>query len=193
MLENLKNYRILLGSKSPRRRELLQLLRIPFNSIMIEGIDESYPDTVPAIDVPQYLSEKKASVYMQKLNDNEMIITADTLVVLDDKIYGKPKNHEEAISMLMELSGNTHQVVTGVTVATHAQRTSFTCITEVKFAGITEDEARYYVDCFNPMDKAGAYGIQEWIGGVAVESINGSYYNVMGLPVHRLYQVLKMF
>ena len=193
MLTNLKKYHILLGSKSPRRRELLQMMRIPFNCIAIEGIEEKYPDGMTAENIPQYLSELKSDAYLKQLKSNELIITADTLVILDGKVMGKPASSDEAVKMLLDLSGKTHKVVTGVTVATHDRRTSFTTSTDVTFARITEEEASYYVNSFNPLDKAGAYGIQEWIGGVAVEKINGSFYNVMGLPIHRLYQELKLF
>lgn len=193
MLSNLRKYRILLGSKSPRRRELLQMMRIPFTSIAIDGIEEIYPPELAAEDIPQFLSQLKSDCYLKKLKNDELIITADTLVLLDGKVLGKPASHNEAVSMLMSLSGKVHKVVTGVTIATHDRRTSFTTTTEIKFAGITPDEAEYYVDNFNPLDKAGAYGIQEWIGCVAVEKINGSFYNVMGLPVNRLYQELKLF
>ncbi len=193
MLENLKNYRFLLGSKSPRRRELLQMMRIPFTVVTISGVEEKYPDTMPANEVPLYLSGIKADAYLKHLDADELIITADTLVILGDKILGKPHSAEDAIEMLKDLSGKTHQVVTGVTLATKERRTSFSSTTYVKFGHLTEAEIRYYIDNFHPMDKAGAYGIQEWIGGVAVEKIDGSYYNVMGLPIHQLYKELKVF
>lgn len=192
MLNNLQNYKILLASKSPRRRELLQMLRIPFNVISIGGLDESYPPNIPLIDVPQYVSTMKANAYQEHIKEDEMIITADTMVICDDKILGKPKDSEEAVEMLMYLSGKTHKVATGVTISTKDNRTSFTTVSEVTFAKITEEEVRYYVENFMPLDKAGAYGIQEWIGAVAVSGIKGSYYNVMGLPVHRLYQELRL-
>lgn len=193
MLTNLKDYKVFLASKSPRRRELLQMLRIPFNVISIGGIDESFPDTVPLLEVPQYISSKKADAYQDRLLENEMIITADTMVICENEIMGKPKDGKEAIAMLLKLSGKKHQVATGVTISTLKHRTSFTTVTDVSFAEITKDEAEFYVDNYQPLDKAGAYGIQEWIGAVAVSGINGSYYNVMGLPVHRLYQELKLF
>lgn len=193
MLTNLNKYKIMLASKSPRRRELLQMLRIPFKVVCMGGIDESFPDTVPAIDVPQYVSAKKADVYQEHIKDDELIITADTMVVCGDKILGKPKDVNDAITMLMCLSGKTHQVATGVTISTIDKRTSFTAVTDVTFGEITEEEARFYVENYLPLDKAGAYGIQEWIGAVAVSGINGSYYNVMGLPINRLYQELKQF
>ncbi|MDE5875828.1 MAG: Maf family nucleotide pyrophosphatase [Muribaculaceae bacterium] len=190
MLDNLRDYKIYLASKSPRRRELMQLLRIPFTVLTIGGIDESFPEDIPLTEVPQYISESKASVYQKRLNDKELLITADTMVISGDKILGKPRNGEDAVRMLLELSGKTHQVATGVTIVTSTFRKSFTTITDVTFAPITEEEVRYYVNNYQPLDKAGAYGIQEWIGAVAVSGINGSFYNVMGLPVHRLFREL---
>lgn len=186
-------YKILLASKSPRRRELLSQLRIPFNVITIGGIDESFPDSIPAIEVPQYISEMKADAYHPMIKENDLVITADTMVICGDRIMGKPKDMTEAKEMLRFLSGKTHCVATGVTISTQNRRTSFTTVTDVTFADISDDEITYYVENFLPLDKAGAYGIQEWIGVVAVSGIKGSYYNVMGLPVHRLYQELKLF
>ncbi len=193
MLPNLQKYKIMLASKSPRRRELLQQLRIPFNVITIGGIDESFPESIPLVDVPQYISSVKADAYQHKITDNELVITADTMVICGDKILGKPKDAQDAARMLRLLSGKTHQVATGVTISTTDKRTSFTTVSDVTFSELTDDEIDYYVENFIPLDKAGAYGIQEWIGAVAVSSINGSFYNVMGLPVHRLYQELKLF
>lgn len=193
MLENLTKYHILLASKSPRRRELLSELRIPFNCISIGGIDESYPRDMPKSEVPQFLANKKANAYVSAVQDNEMVITADTLVIMGDNIYGKPKDTDEAKSMLKELSGKVHQVITGVCILTKDRRTSFTSQTDVKFAEIGDSEIEYYIENYMPLDKAGAYGIQEWIGCVAVEWIKGSFYNVMGLPIHRLFQELRLF
>lgn len=193
MLDNLSNYHVLLASKSPRRRELLAALRVPFDVVTAGHVDEKWPKDMPTHDVPQYLSMIKANAFRKLIHDNELIITADTIVVCDGEILGKPSGAEEAKKMLRQLSGKTHDVVTGVTVTTIDRQTSFTTVTEVKFAEISEEDIDYYVDNFNPFDKAGAYGIQEWIGCVAVESINGSYYNVMGLPVHALYHELKLF
>lgn len=192
MLDNIRKYHILLASKSPRRRELLHQLRIPFNVVTV-GVREEYPDTLPAIEVAEYLSRLKAKAYNDCLDENDLLITADTIVVSEGKIYGKPENHDDAVDMLRNLSGKTHQVATGVTLTSICKSVSFTVVTDVKFAEISDDDIRYYVDNFNPTDKAGAYGIQEWIGCIAVESINGSYYNVMGLPVHRLYHELQTF
>lgn len=191
MLENLSKYKILLASKSPRRQELLKSLRIKYNCISLSGLDESYPQSLEAEEVPEYLANKKADGYSSVIQGNELLITADTLVILQDRILGKPKNHSEAVAMLKALSGKIHKVVTGVCISTKSQRKSFSVVTEVKFAEISESDINYYVNTFTPFDKAGAYGIQEWIGCVAVEWIRGSYYNVMGLPVHRLYEELK--
>lgn len=193
MLENLNKYHLLLASKSPRRRELLSQMRLQFNVVTIGGIDESYPGDIPALEVPAYIAGRKADAYHSMLRNNELIITADTVVVLGDRIMGKPKDIDEAIEMLLALSDNTHTVVSGVCIVTKERRTVFTSKTDVKFGHISEEEARYYVENYLPLDKAGAYGIQEWIGCVAVESIHGSFYNVMGLPVHQLYKELQNF
>ena len=193
MLENLSKYHVLLASKSPRRRELLAELRIPFDTVAIGGIDESYPQNLHSADVAQYISEKKGDAYRRIIHSNELIITSDTIVVLGDRVLGKPRDHGEARDMLRLLSGKVHKVITGVTITTKDRRTSFTTETEVKFSDLSEDDINYYVDSFEPLDKAGAYGIQEWIGCVGVEWIRGSFYNVMGLPVHRLYEELRLF
>ena len=193
MIENLKNYKIFLASQSPRRKELLTQLRIPFNIVNIRGIDETYPTDIETDDIPEYLAIRKAEVYSRNFHSNEMIITADTLVILNDKVLGKPQNHEEAIKMLEELSGKIHKVITGVCITTKYKRVSFSSTTEVKFTKMSKSDIEYYVNSYRPYDKAGAYGIQEWIGCVAVEWINGSYYNVMGLPVHKLYEKIKEF
>jgi septum formation protein len=161
-------------------------MRVPFKHISLVGINESYPDTLPATDVPLYISNKKADAYKSLLKDDELIITADTLVILGDKIMGKPKDGEE-------LAGKTHQVITAVCIMTKDKRSSFKTTTDVTFAELTRAEVEFYVENFQPLDKAGAYGIQEWIGCVAVKGINGSFYNVMGLPVHQLYNELKKF
>ena len=186
-------HKILLASNSPRRREIMELLRVPFTVVTMDGIDESYPKDLEADKVSEYIANKKADAFLHKIGENELIITADTVVICDDKILGKPKDSKEAITMLKFLSGKTHKVTTGVTVATKEKRISFSSESYVTFADLTEDEIRYYVDTYHPFDKAGAYGIQEWIGAVAVAKIDGSFYNVMGLPVHRLYQTLKKF
>lgn len=186
-------YKILLASKSPRRREILKLLRLPFTVVTIEGIDESYPHDLPASEVSEYISRKKAEAFSSRIGDDDLLITADTVVICDGKIMGKPKDSEDAVNMLRFLSGKTHEVTSGVTLSTKEKTISFTSVSKVTFSHLTDEEIRFYVDSFHPLDKAGAYGIQEWIGAVAVEKIDGSFYNVMGLPVHRLYQELKKF
>jgi len=193
MLDNLRKYKVLLASKSPRRRELLGQLRIPFNVISIGGIDETYPEDLSSEEIPQFLANLKADAYVNNFKGNELVITADTLVIIDGKVLGKPHNRDEAIDMLSTLSGKTHKVVTGVCISTRTRRASFSTSTEVTFAELCRDDIEYYIENFLPFDKAGAYGIQEWIGCIAVESINGSFYNVMGLPVHQLYKELKNF
>ena len=192
-LENLKKYHIILCSKSPRRRELLAGLGIDFEVKTLSGIDESYPCDLNSDMIAQYISQKKAEAYKSLIVDNEMVITSDTIVLLDGKVYGKPADETDACRMLGELSGRTHKVITGVCINTRERSCAFHVVTEVEFAPLSSDEIEYYVTHFKPLDKAGAYGIQEWIGSVAVRAINGSFYNVMGLPVQRLYAELKSF
>ena len=191
MLDNIRKYNVVLASKSPRRKELLGMLDVPFEIRVKDGIDESYPADMPAVEVAEYLSRLKGKAYAEDIRENEMVITADTIVILDGKIYGKPKNEDDAIYMLMQLQGRTHIVASGVCVATKEKIVSFTTTTEVTFAPLSREEATWYVGKYRPLDKAGAYGIQEWIGCAAVARIDGSFYNVMGLPVHQLYNVLK--
>ncbi|MDE6552799.1 MAG: Maf family nucleotide pyrophosphatase [Muribaculaceae bacterium] len=191
MLDNIRKYDVVLASKSPRRKELLGMLDIPFEIKVKEGIDESYPADMPAIEVAEFLARLKGKAYAEDMNENEMVITADTIVILDGKIYGKPHSEEDAVDMLMQLQGRTHTVASGVCVATKEKIVNFTTTTEVSFAPLTREEAAWYVEKYRPLDKAGAYGIQEWIGCAAVARIDGSFYNVMGLPVHQLYNVLK--
>lgn len=191
MLDNLNKYKIVLASKSPRRKELLAMLDIPFEVKVKDDIKESYPDALPAESVAEYLSLQKGEAYAGAIDEETLVITADTIVILDGKIYGKPATDEEAIDMLMALQSRTHTVATGVTITTADSHRSFSVYTKVRFAPITKEEAAWYVKKFHPLDKAGAYGIQEWIGCAAVEGIDGSFYNVMGLPVHQLYNALK--
>ena len=182
-LENLKKYHIILASNSPRRRELLAGLGIDFEVKTLSGIDESYPCDLNSDMIAQYISQKKAEAYKSLIVDNEMVITSDTIVLLDGKVYGKPADEADACRMLGDLSGRTHKVITGVCINTRERSCAFHVVTEVEFAPLSSDEIEYYVTHFKPLDKAGAYGIQEWIGSVAVRAINGSFYNVMGLPV----------
>lgn len=193
MLANLQKYRIVLGSNSPRRKELLAGLDLEFEVEVIPGIDESYPDTLPSEDIPLYIARKKAEAYLEKMSDDELLITADTIVATYDRVLGKPANRDEAIEMLGYLSGHVHEVVTGVCLSTKKKTVSFSVASAVCFAKLEEEDIIYYVDKYRPFDKAGSYGIQEWIGYIGVEAINGSFYNVMGLPVQRLYQELKKF
>jgi len=190
MLSHLKNYHIILGSKSPRREELLQGLNIPFETALID-VEETYPREIVGVDIPMYLAEKKANAFIEKLADNDMLITADTIVWLEGKVYNKPKDKADATAMLRTLSGKTHQVITGVCITTKNKRKTFHVISEVRFARLTSQEIDFYLDNYAPYDKAGAYGVQEWIGYIGVEYIEGSYFNVMGLPIQRVYTELK--
>lgn len=184
-------YNIILASNSPRRRELLAGLDLQYQVSVMEGIDESYPDGLSMEQIPVHISQQKARAYT--LEPDQLLITADTIVWLDGQVLGKPKDRQDAIRMLSALSGRTHQVVTGVTLQTTEHSTSFSCTTDVTFGSLTQQQIEYYVDNYQPYDKAGAYGIQEWIGYVGVTGINGSYFNVMGLPVQRLSQALQDF
>ncbi|WP_018108208.1 Maf-like protein [Bacteroides propionicifaciens] len=190
MLENLRNYKITLASNSPRRHELLKGLGIDFTIKTLENVDESYPLTLAPVDVAKHIAQKKADAYKELIGEDELLITADTVVVANDEILGKPKDRVDAQRMLSLLSGITHEVVTGVCIVTKEKTILFDSKTEVTFSKLSESEINYYIDTFAPYDKAGAYGIQEWIGFVAVESMAGSYFNVMGLPIQRLYREL---
>lgn len=190
---NIQNYHIILGSNSPRRRELLAGLDLDFEVKVIPGLEEHYPTNLQPEEIPVFLAKQKAAAYIPTLPEKTLLITADTIVWNRNEVIGKPKNREEAIRMLQSLSGHEHHVVTGVCLTTTEKQKAFSVISAVKFATLTNEEIGYYVDKYQPFDKAGAYGIQEWIGYVGVENINGSFYNVMGLPVQRLYQELKKF
>ncbi len=192
-MEFLKKYDIILASNSPRRKELLGGLGIPYRVSVMPDIDETYPDTLHGEEIALHIARKKADAYREKMTENTLLITADTVVWLDDKVYGKPTDKKEACAMLHALSGRCHTVTTGVAIYTKEKEVSFAVSTEVSFATLTDEEINHYVEHFRPYDKAGAYGIQEWIGYVGVNGINGSYFNVMGLPIHRLYQELKSF
>ncbi len=183
---DLSRWHIVLASGSPRRRELLKGLELDFEVRLLPGIDESCPQSLQAEDIPLAISRKKSLAYLPSLAPGELLITADTIVWLDGKVIGKPRDEEEACLMLRTLSGRTHQVITGVTLATTGRMHSFSTVTSVTFASLSESDIRHYVSAYRPLDKAGAYGIQEWIGFIGVTRIEGSYYNVMGLPVQRL-------
>ena len=190
MLDNLEKYKVILASGSPRRRELMAGLGVNYEVRILPDVDESYPDTLQGEEIPLYIAKKKADAYIPMMQPDELIITADTIVWLDGKVLGKPRDREDALQMLRTMSGRTHKVFTGVCITTTDWQRSFTAQTEVRFATLSEDEIIYYVDNFKPMDKAGAYGVQEWIGFIGVENISGSYYNIMGLPVQKLYREL---
>lgn len=198
----MKDYKIILASNSPRRKELLAGLDMPFEVKVLKGIDESYPSTLSSYATAQYIASKKADAYRGLLADGILILTADTVVIAptedeqNDKegrgiILGKPKDAEDAKRMLRMLSGKTHHVVTGVCLTTVKEQHQFSVTTEVTFKSLSEEEIEYYVSKYKPFDKAGAYGIQEWIGYIGCTGLKGSYYNVMGLPVQRIYEELS--
>lgn len=191
MLDNIKPYRIILASNSPRRRDLISGLGLPYEVRTLEGVDESYPSTLKGADIPLFIALKKAQAYLPTLAEDELLITADTIVYLDEQVLGKPADEADAIRMLHLLSGRTHQVITGVSLSTTRKASAFASVSLVTFAQLTDEEIEHYVARFKPLDKAGAYGVQEWIGMVGVRRIEGSYFNVMGLPVQRLYEELK--
>ena len=192
-LDKLKRYRIILASASPRRKELLSKLDIDFTVKTLYDVDESFPASLPVVQVPQYISRKKADAYRQEMQENDMVITADTVVAVGRRILGKPKSAEEARVMLKLLSDRYHRVVTGVTIMTAKRTETFATVIRVRFTSLNDEEIDYYISKYKPFDKAGAYGIQEWIGMVGITELNGSYFNVMGLPVQRLYAKLKEF
>ncbi len=183
--------KIILASNSPRRKELLKGLDIDFEIRVIKGIDESYPDDLPLKDIAQFIAHKKSLVYKNAISPDELVITADTIVICDNEVLGKPADADEAVIMLKKLSGKTHQVITGVCLTTQIRQKQFSVITDVTFDNLTDEEISYYVNNYKPFDKAGAYGIQEWIGYVGVSHLNGSYFNVMGFPVQRIYKELQ--
>ncbi len=180
--------KIILASNSPRRKELLSGLGFDFEVRVLKGVDESYPEDLEACKVPEYIAREKARAY--SIGDDEIVITADTVVVVDDVILGKPHNRDEAHRMLRMISGRKHSVVTGVCLSTNVEQRCLSVKTDVEFKQLSDDEIYYYIDNYRPYDKAGAYGIQEWIGYVGVMSITGSYFNVMGFPVQRVYEEL---
>lgn len=180
---------LILGSNSPRRQELMRGLDIPFE-VRTKTTDETYPIDLDAERVPEYIANLKADAF-NDLNDEDVLVTADTVVIVDGKIYGKPHSKEEAMEMLKILQNRTHIVVTGVSIRKGEQKISFSDTTKVHFAPLTDEEIDCYIERYKPFDKAGAYGVQEWIGYVAVDHLEGSYFNVMGLPIHRVYQELK--
>lgn len=188
-----KDYHIILASNSPRRKELLAGLDVAFEVRVIPGLEEHYPASLLAEEIPVFLAKQKAEAYTKEMSACTLLITADTIVWNRGEVIGKPKDREDAIRMLQSLSGHAHKVITGVCLTTQEKQKAFAVTSTVYFASLSDEEIIYYVDHYKPFDKAGAYGIQEWIGYVGVERIDGSFYNVMGLPVQRLYQELKRF
>ncbi len=192
-MQNLKNKKILLASKSPRRKQLLEDAGFKFEIITFKEVEEIVPENIANNKVAIYLSELKANAYRPDLKENEILISADTIVCLKDKILGKPQNYKDAFDMLTELSGKEHKVITGVTICSSEKQISFADETSVKFKELSKDEINYYITNYKPYDKAGSYGIQEWIGYIGITEIKGSYFNVMGLPVQKVYDFLSKF
>lgn len=190
---NLSEHRIILGSASPRRKELLAGLDLEFTVDAETNCDEKYDPAARHDMIPLEIAKAKSKGFHRPLEDDEVLITADTMVFCGRDIMGKPKDRDDAVHMLRRLSGHTHTVVTGVYIRTNAKGQGFACTSEVTFKKLEDSEIEYYIDRYRPYDKAGAYGIQEWIGYAGITSINGSYYNIMGLPVQRLYTALKDF
>ena len=189
-MHSIKNYKLILASASPRRQQLMKDAGFTFE-VRLKNVEEKYPQELHWENVPEYLSKVKASAFQEELKADEVLITADTVVCIHDRILGKPADRKEAISMLQELSGNRHLVVTGVSVTTRTEQLSFSSRTDVFFKHLSNEEIEFYVDTYKPFDKAGAYGIQEWIGYIGIERIEGSFYNVMGLPIQKLYETLR--
>ena len=193
MLTNLKKYHIILASKSPRRQELLRGMGVDFE-ILTKETPEDYPTDLPLDEVPKYLSLQKSLAFTdEELPVDYLLITSDTVVICEGEILGKPKDREDAVRMLRMLSGKTHRVVTGVTVRSAKKCESFAVSSDVTFAELDAEEIDHYIDTYKPFDKAGAYGIQEWIGYIGITGLEGSFYNVMGLPTRKLYECLKTF
>lgn len=189
---DLKGYKLILASQSPRRRELLKGLDVKFSTCTVDA-DESFPARLKGADAVQYICKAKANAYKPQLAENTIAITADTVVILDENIIGKPKSYDEAFSMIRSLSGRVHEVITAVCIFSKEKCVEFYSSTEVHFSTLTDEEINYYIEKYKPFDKAGSYGVQEWIGYIGIEKIVGSYFNVMGLPVKRLYDELKSF
>lgn len=190
--EKLKSYNLILVSQSPRRRDILKSLELDFQSTSVDT-DETYPSTLNTKDVAVYIAKQKAEAFRTQLKNNDIAITADTVVILENQILGKPKDTKHAKYMLEQLSGKNQIVVTGVCIFSNTKIQSFSSISEVKFATLSDEEIEHYLNSYKPYDKAGAYGVQEWIGYIGIEKLIGSYYNVMGLPTHALYKALNNF
>lgn len=191
--DKLKEFRLILASQSPRRQQLLADAGLEYELAPRFECDEVFPDDMAADDVAGYLSRLKSEAYPAELGERDILLTADTVVVVDNDILGKPASREEAVAMIRRMSGREHKVITGVTLRSKSASKTFSVCSDVVFRALSDEEIAYYVDEYRPMDKAGAYGIQEWIGYVGIERINGSFYNVMGLPVQRVYVELQEF
>ena len=191
--DKLKPYRLLLASQSPRRRELMTGCGLPYELAPKYDCEEVYPADLPAEEVPLYLSQLKSRAYPEPLANGDILLTADTVVVLDGEVLGKPHGREEAVGMLRRLSGRRHTVVSGVTLRNAERMHTFEARTSVWFRTLSDEEIEHYIDTYRPFDKAGSYGIQEWIGYAAIERIEGSFYNVMGLPIQKVYVELDKF
>ena len=191
MFENLEKYHIILASNSPRRKELLGGLGIPFEVKVLPDIEENYPENLPVTEIAEFIAREKAAAYVQVMDEHDLVITADTVVIAQGEVMGKPIDADDARRMLQKLSGCKHQVVTGVCLTTRQVQRHFSVITDVTFKQLSDEEINYYIERYQPFDKAGAYGIQEWIGYIGVTGLEGSYFNVMGLPVQRIYTELS--
>lgn len=193
LYDKLSGYNLILGSQSPRRQYLLKELGLPFEVKVLENIDEIYPAELDIYKVPEYVARIKANTYRSFITQATLLITADTIVIHRNEILGKPANYDEAIQIINRLSGNKHTVITGVAITSNNRQTLFSASTDVYFSKLSDEEIQYYIKKYKPYDKAGAYGIQEWIGYVGIEKIEGSYFNVMGLPIQKLYRELTEF
>ncbi len=192
MLNNLEDYQLILASQSPRRHQMLKELGLDFK-IQTKDVEEVYPDHLKGEEIPVYLAKLKAEAFVLDMNEKELVITADTIVCVDDMVLGKPKDRDDAVNMLKTLSGRSHQVISGVCLKSKEKEATFSTTTHVHFKELSMEEINYYIDNYKPFDKVGAYGIQEWIGFVGIDGIEGSYFNVVGLPIQRLYQELSTF
>ncbi len=192
IVDRLNKFKIILASRSPRRQQLLRETGLKFD-VVIRDYDEHYPDGLNGEEIACYVAREKAASFKGEVSDNEIVIAADTIVWCNGKVLGKPVNSEEAVEILRQISGNTHEVITGVSILSGEKQLTFSDSTRVTFEPLAEEDIDYYVRKYKPFDKAGAYGIQEWIGILACNHIEGSYFNVVGLPVHRLYRELKEF
>ena len=192
IIDKLNNYRIILASRSPRRQQLLRDLGLKFD-VIIKDYNETFPENLGGEEIARYVAHEKAGSFKPGISENEIVITADTIVWCNNKVLGKPLNSEDAIRILKEISGNTHEVITGVCLLSSFKEKTFSVTTKVTFDTLSYEEMDFYIDKYKPFDKAGAYGIQEWIGIAACSNIEGSYFNVVGLPVQRLYKELQSF